>query len=449
MRSRVVSPTPIRNAATRSDRVRQETKRFESLGSELSAAMAQVSAAAVDSEIEKWLGKICLALDLDRSAIYERDATSGRVRTSHTWVRPDFQPFPRKYDPEKLFKKATDWVMAGNQFVFASPSEIPFELEDAKRFVDRYGPKASAAIPMRVGGRVVGAASFGKFRSAREWSLQLLEHLALVVRLFGGAIERKQAEAVARAAREELALAQRRSMMGELVAALTHELNQPLGAVLSNLGGLKLLLSQGNPDPALAASAVSDAIEDTKRAGEIVRRVRAMFKGNGTRKAAIDVVELASEVVRLISSEIALRKIHIQIESSPAVPPVFGDRILLQQCILNLLINAFDALTNLEIDQRKVTIRIAPEKPRWIAVSVSDTGAGIHPSVAGRLFEPFVTTKANGLGLGLLVTRSIVEDHGGKIFTDTKVDSGTTFVFTLPAAEKRRASSSPRDSKKT
>jgi signal transduction histidine kinase len=432
----------------RVDRARQETERFESLVGELSAAMAQVPADAVDSEVEKWLGKICRALDLDRSAIYERDEPGRQVRASHIWIRPNVQPFPRKYDPEKLFKKTTDWVMAGNQFVFSSPGEIPLDRGDAKRFVDRYGPKASAAIPMRAGGSVIGAATFGRFRSPREWSPRLLEHLGLVVRLFGGAIERKQAEAAARAAREELALAQRRSMMGELVASLTHELNQPLGAVLSNLGGLARLLSQGNPDPALASRAVNNAIEDAKRAGEIVRRVRAMFKGDSTKKAAIDMVALVREVVGLIGSELALRKIQMQIEASPSVPPVFGDRILLQQCILNLLMNAVDAIANVQSDQREVTIEIAPEKQGWVAVSVHDAGPGIHPSIAGRLFEPFVTTKTNGMGLGLLVTRSIVEDHGGKILAEANDEGGTTFTFTVPAAERKRRTASPRTSRK-
>ncbi len=141
----------------RNDLRGRETERFESLVGELSAAMAQVTADAVDSEIEKWLGKICLALNLDRSAIYERDAPDRPVRTSHTWLRPNFPPFPRKYDPEKLFKKATDWVMAGNQFVFARPSEIPSEIEDASRLsIDtarrplprsRCGPAAESSEP--------------------------------------------------------------------------------------------------------------------------------------------------------------------------------------------------------------------------------------------------------------------------------------------------------------
>jgi signal transduction histidine kinase len=167
-------------------------------------------------------------------------------------------------------KKTTDWVMEGNQFIFSHPSEIPFDLGDLKPFVDRYGPKSSAVIPMGAGSRVIGAASFGKFRSPKPWSPELLAQLGFAVGIFSRAIERKQAEAAAQVARAELALAQRRSMMGELVASLAHELNQPLGAILSNLGGLARLLSEGNPKPAFASRAVKDAIEDAKRAGRPV-----------------------------------------------------------------------------------------------------------------------------------------------------------------------------------
>jgi signal transduction histidine kinase len=438
----------IRDSATSNPSARRETERFESLVGELSAAMAQAAADGVDREIETWLGKICVALGLDRSAIYERDSPGLSVRTSHIWLRPNFPAFPRNYDPERFFKTTTDWVMAGNNFIFSHPSEIPVEVGDLRRFVERYGPKASAAFPMRAGNEVIGAATFGRFRSPRQWNPKLLEHLALVVRLFGAAIERKQAEVAMRAARDELALAQRRSMMGELVASLTHEVNQPLAAILGNLGGLSRLIAQGNPDPALAARAISNATEDAKRAGEIVRRFRAMFRGDGSRKASIDIGALVSEVVRLIESEAALRKVRIQIRKPPSAIPVFGDRILIQQCILNLLMNAFDAVAKVESEQPKVTIEIAPEKQGWVPVSVHDLGPGIHPSIAGRLFEPFVTTKPNGMGLGLLVTRSIVEDHGGKIMARPNPAGGSIFTFTLPAAKKNALTSARRVSKK-
>src|SRR5229473_8466037 len=129
---------PIRARTSRGIRPRREVQRFESLVGELSAAMARVSADAVDCEIESWLGKICRALDLDRSAIYERDSPDEPVHTTHIWVRPNFPPFPRNYDPEKLFQRSTEAVMAGNQFTFARPSDIPSELADVRPFVERY-----------------------------------------------------------------------------------------------------------------------------------------------------------------------------------------------------------------------------------------------------------------------------------------------------------------------
>jgi two-component system sensor kinase FixL len=226
--------------------------------------------------------------------------------------------------------------------------------------------------------------------------------------------------------------------MSELVASLAHEINQPLGAILSNLSGIARLLSNKKSDPAIALEAVNNAIEDTRRAGEIIRRVRLMFTGHQERKTAINIAALVSEVLRLVASEAALRQIGMKIEVSPTVRQVIGDRIQVQQCVLNLLMNAFDAIAEARSDRREVTIRIAPYEAAWIGVSVSDNGAGIDPSVADRLFEPFVTTKSNGMGLGLLVTRSIIESHGGKIWSIRNPDSGTTFTFTLPEARRKK-----------
>lgn len=435
---------PKQNRAAGVARERREVERFESLVEELSEAMARASADAVDREIESWLSKICRALDLDRSAIYERDAADAPLRVTHTWRRAESPQFPRNYDPEKFFNATMDWVMGGKPITFSRPAEIPPELPDARRFVERWGPKASAVIPMWAGGRVIGAASFGKFRSARQWPPELMSHLTLAVRLFGGAIERKQSEIAIRAVRSELRVAARRNSMSELVASLSHEINQPLGAILSNLGGLSRLLNQGNPDPALALEAVNSAIQDTKRTAEIVRRIRFMFKQHDEHKTAVGILNLAEDVVKLISSEAAVRRISLGVEGSPSVQQVIGDPIQLQQCILNLAMNAFDAISEASSsDRREVTIKVAPEKAGWVSVGVCDSGAGIAPLVADRLFEPFVTTKSDGMGLGLLITKSIVEGHGGRIWVTPNPDCGTTFTFTLPVAE-RKLSARPR-----
>jgi signal transduction histidine kinase len=435
---------PKRDRGARAVRERQESARFESIVGELSAAMARVPADEVDREIELWLGKICRALDLDRSAVYERDSADQPVRASHTWVRPNFPAFPPNYDPEKLIQRSTQLVMSGKMLVFADPSEIPVENQDARRMVAKYGPKASAAIPMWAGGRVIGAVSFGKFRSAREWAPELLDQLALAVRLFGSAIERKQSETAIRAVRTELRVASRRNVMSELVASLSHEINQPLGAILSNLGGVARLLSQGNPQPAMALEAINSAIDDTKRTAEIVRRIRSMFKNQVEHKTAISIRSLIGEVVKLTAGEAAVRKISVQMEVTPSGQRVIGDTIQLQQCLLNLVMNAFDAIADANTDRRGVTVKVAAEKTGWVGVSVCDSGAGIDPAVANRLFEPFVTTKSEGMGLGLLVTRSIVESHGGRIWATPNPDHGTTFTFTLPVAERKLAGASRR-----
>ena len=281
--------------------------------------MTRASAHEVDREIELWLGRISQALGLDRSGVYERDSPSDPVRTTHTWKRANIPPLPRDFDPEKVLKTTTEWVLAGNQLVFSSPAGVPAELADAREFVARYGLKASAILPMWAGDQVIGAAGFDKFRAAREWPSKLLEQLSLAVRLFGSAIERKQSEIALQAARSELRIASRRNMMSELVASLVHEINQPLGAVLSNLGGVTRLLAQKNPEPIMALAAVGNAIEDTKRTAEIVRRVRFLFKGHADKKIPIRIGELVNEVVKLIASEAALRKIAIQVKIEPDI----------------------------------------------------------------------------------------------------------------------------------
>jgi signal transduction histidine kinase len=231
-----------------------------------------------------------------------------------------------------------------------------------------------------------------------------------------------------------LALAQRRSMMGELIASLAHELNQPLGAIVSNLEGLARLRSQDQLHSARAAKALKNAIQDAKRAGEIVRRVRAIFKSERPHQMAIDIPSLVRETIELVGNEAAFRRITLRIEDLPYVSRASGDRIHIQQCILNLLMNAFDATAQIESRPRAVTISVEAEEKGWIQLHVSDNGAGVDPAVRSRLFEPFVTTKANGMGLGLLVTKSIVEGHGGRLWFTPNPDGGTTFTFTLPVA---------------
>ena len=299
-------------------------------------------------------------------------------------------------------------------------------------------------LPLQIGGVVLGGLTFGKFRSPRHWSLSELQRLRIVGQVMASALDRKRAVLQSRKLREELAVSSRRSAMGELTASIAHEINQPLTAILSNLQSLARLQSQGNPRPALLSAAVRDTIENVKKAAGIVRRLRSMFRGGETRKVAIDVSLLTKEVVNLVGSEALSREITLRVDDSPSLPWVIGDRVQIQQCVLNLLMNALDATAQTKSGAREVTTKIAPEKTGWIGVSVCDTGAGVDPSVTNRIFEPFVTTKTEGMGLGLVVTRAIVEDHGGRIWFAPNRGGGSTFTFTLPMAPRQRARASRR-----
>jgi two-component system sensor kinase FixL len=143
---------------------------------------------------------------------------------------------------------------------------------------------------------------------------------------------------------------------------------------------------------------------------------------------------LVRETTELLSNEAAFRGTALQIDDAPSLSPVLADRIQIQQCIMNLLMNALDATSQMKSGTREVRIRIAPERPGWIELSVSDTGEGVAPAIATRLFEPFTTTKPKGMGLGLLVTRSIIEGHGGRLWFDSNPSGGAIFTFTLPVA---------------
>ena len=406
--------------------------------------MAGASVDEIDKEIKEWLRKIVLALEVDRGTFWERAASDGGFVGTYWWARPGVPGLPRKMLSVKISPWATGEVLAGKTVVYSNPEELPKEEVKLRQFLKTHGPKAQVMLPLQIGGIVLGALTFGKFRAPRYWSPSEMQRLRIVGQIIASALERKRAVLQSRKLQGELAVASRRSTMGELTASIAHELNQPLTAVLSSLGGLARLLSQGNLKPSLTSAAVRNAIEDTKRAGEIVRRLRSMFRGDETHKVAINISPLAKEIVNLVGSEAASREIILRIDDSPTVPRVIGDRLQIQQCLLNLLMNALDATAQTESGPREVTIRIAPEKIGWIGVSVCDTGPGVDPSVANRMFESFVTTKTKGMGLGLLVTRSIVEGHGGRIWFTPNSGGGSTFTFTLPIAQEQQARASRR-----
>jgi len=244
---------------------------------------------------------------------------------------------------------------------------------------------------------------------------------------------RKAAELEAQRHRAELAHVARISTLGELAASLAHELNQPLTAILSNAQAAQRLLDAIPPDLEEVREILKDIVHDDNRAGQVIQRLRALIKKQPPEFAALDLAAIMRDVVLLLHSDAILRSSHVALAIGPGLPAVWGDRVELQQVVLNLLLNAFDAMKDRPTEERRVVVRTEVHGPRLVRVAVRDHGAGL-PDEIERVFQPFYTTKRDGLGMGLSISRSIIEAHGGRLWGENNPDRGATFYFTVPVA---------------
>ena len=234
----------------------------------------------------------------------------------------------------------------------------------------------------------------------------------------------------------ELAHAARISMMGELAASLAHELNQPLTAILSNAQAALRFMAANPPDLEEVRDILKEIVQDNSRASEIIRHIRALVKKEDIEFAAVDLASVVSDVMTFVRSDAVLHSVQIAFEASPDLPRVRGDRVQLQQVILNLLLNAFDALKDCREQDRRVLLQVERESARAVKVMVRDCGTGLNTDSFDNLFQPFFTTKRDGLGMGLSICRSIVQAHGGRMWAENDPGYGATFCFTVPV-EKR------------
>ncbi len=216
-----------------------------------------------------------------------------------------------------------------------------------------------------------------------------------------------------------------------MTAALAHELNQPLTAILSNAQAATRFLSAPNPDLEEVRNILHDIADDDTRAGEVIRRIRSLVKKDPTDLRPLNVNALLKEVISLLHSDAVIRRVVVLHELEPFLPEILGDRIQLQQVVLNLLLNAFDAMRDGRSRDRAVIVR-SRQIDSEVLVTVSDGGPGILPEEIDRLFEPFRSTKPGGLGLGLSISRSIVASHGGRMWAENNTMRGATIGFSLP-----------------
>jgi len=323
----------------------------------------------------------------------------------------------------------------------AAPASLPFESRTDGvpmfdwRALKRWGISESRLPP----GSVV------RFRAPTLWeeyrwyiiaALAIIAmQAALIVDLLLQHRRRRKSETDLQRNREQLAHVTRVSTMGELAASLTHELNQPLTAILSNAQAAQRFLNAKPADLKEIREILDDIVTDNSRAGEVIRRMRALVKKEKLEFAPIDIASVIDDVVQLVHSDGILRNIRVELECRDGLPRVHGDRVQLQQVVLNLLVNAFDAMKDAPASERRVVMRAEANGAGTVELSVRDHGIGLTSDELVKIFQPFYTTKREGLGMGLPISRSIIEAHGGRLWAESNVDLGATFHFTLPAID--------------
>ena len=245
----------------------------------------------------------------------------------------------------------------------------------------------------------------------------------------------RQVQEELRNTQAEFARITRVTTMGELTASIAHEVNQPLGAIVTSAAACERWLAANPPQMEKARRALGRIINDGRRAGEVIKRIRALMKRQAPRKEWLEINEAILEVIAIAQYQVRRNDILLETELAEGLPLVRGDRVQLQQVLLNLIVNAIEAMSEIGQRRRELTIVSAADGPDAVRVEVRDSGTGLDPERATQVFEPFYTTKSEGLGIGLSISRSIVEAHGGRLTAGANAPHGAVFCIWLPVEE--------------
>jgi FixJ family two-component response regulator/signal transduction histidine kinase len=405
--------------------------RFERAASRVLGELLTIPPAAVDRVMEAGLGEMARVFGAERATLWRRVDGKAQFVKTHRWLAAGAST-----PPDIVGAAVTPWasteLVCGNVVRFASLGELPPEAAADLPGLRFLGIRAAVNVPLSESGVVVGALAFATSREDREWPDALVPRIRLFGEVLVSVLARQAAERREREAQAQAAHAVRVGTMGVFAASLVHELTQPLAASLANAESAAELAAARNPDLDELRATIGDIVADDRRAGALIQQLRRFLRRGEVERTELDLAALLDEVVRLVGSEAVERGAEIALDVPEALPKLVGDRVQLQQVLINLLINALDAVAANARGERRVAVRAQPAAT-GVTVEVVDSGPGMDGATLARVFEPFFTTKPRGMGLGLAISRTIVAAHGGTLTVRATAGAGTTFRVELPS----------------
>jgi PAS domain S-box-containing protein len=412
-----------------------ERKRAEKrMQAEHTVAGILADAVSVDEATPRILQAVCECLDWDLGTLWRIDHAAGVLRCARVWRKASLDAGPfEAATRETAFAPGVG--LPGRVWASRVPACIPDVAHDPSFLraneAGRAGLHAAFAFPILLGGEVLGVIDFCS-RAIRQPDAELLDMMASLGSQIGQFIERKRAEEALRVAQGELSYLARVMTMGELTASIAHEVNQPLLGIVSSASSCSRWLAAEPPNLERAQRALERIVTAGTRASEVIDRVRRLVKREPMREEPVDLNAIVREVIAMVRQELHRSGVSLRTRLADELPAIRGDRVQLQQVMLNLILNAIEATREIEGRARQVLIASRVERGKDVHVEVRDSGVGLAPESRSRLFEAFYTTKQSGLGMGLSISKSVVEAHGGRISATPNSPHGAIFGFRLP-----------------